>query len=120
MGCESSVEITRSRKKSSYNHNENDLVEIGEYNGQRFSGYYFDNKHARIIYRNENKHCWLERILDLDGTKMILLVNDNYEYIFVDYDRLLKHMEKKYHEEMRNKIRDEVRLEFSNNDLLLP
>ena len=53
----------------------------------------------------------------MDEVKILPLYIDNGEYVFLHYEYFIEKMKKKYHEEMRNQIREEVRKEF---DLLLP
>ena len=117
MGCCCGVEIYRRKYISGYNHYESDLVQVGEYNGNQFSNYYYDHK-FEIIYLKKNNHYYTETILEIDGVKIILLMNDDLEYVFFNHDDTIEKMKRKYHEEIRNQIRDEVRQEFSKTELL--
>ena len=118
MGCAPSIEIYRRQKQSYEEHDDNDLVQITEINGITLQQtlYYYDNRYNDII-RKENGKFYKSRILEMDGAKILQLYIDNGEYVFLHYNNFIEKMKKKYYEEMRNQIREEVRKEF---DLLLP
>ena len=120
MGCGySSADLDdRQYYNSSYTPDSHNLIHVGEFNGHQFGRYYFDNDREKILIKMNNISRF-ERILKIDGIKIIPLINDNWEYIFINYDHLIQQMKKKYHEELKNKIRNEVRLELSENELLL-
>ena len=118
MGCGSSIYLFRNQRRCFDEHDENDLVQIKEINDKTVHEtlYYYDNKYNDII-RKENGKFYTTRILEMDEAKVLPLYIDNGEYVFLHYANFIEKMKKKYYEEMRNQIRDEVRKEF---DLLLP
>ena len=120
MGCPPSIEIYRWQKQSCEKHDDNDLVQIKEINGKTVQQtLYYDNKHDDII-KKENGKFYTTRILEMDGVKIIPIYLDGDEYVFVHYGNFIEKMKKKYHDDMREKIRNEVREEFSKTELLLP
>ena len=119
MGCCCSVNVYMRKCISKYDHDENDLVKVGEINGNQFSKYYFNNRIGKIYFK-KNNHYYLQTVLEMDGFIIIPLMNENSEYVFFNCCDLIKDMKKKYHEELKNKIRNEVRLKFCKDELLLP
>ena len=122
MGCCCTcVYLSQVQCESYEEHDENDLVQVKEINGKVLKKiHYYDNKHDVIILKSNSGEFYTARIIQMGCDKLIPMYLDNGEYILYDYDTLVEIMKKKYHDDMREKIRNEVREEFSKTELLLP
>jgi len=122
MGCCCTcVYLSQVQCETYEEHNEKDLVQVKEINGKVLKKiHYYDNKHDVIILKSNDGEFYTVRIIQMGCDKLIPMYLDNGEYILYDYDTLVEIMKKKYHDDMREKIRKEVREEFSKTELLLP
>ena len=124
MGCCCSGIDYRNSTRSDYKHDENDIVCVGKLDGHDFSRYYFDVRHMKLLFKH-NSYITVEYLsmysrIYSEVSDVYMLSNEKGQRILYDADIFNNRMKNKYHEELRNKIRMEVRNEREvSGDLLL-
>ena len=121
MGCCCSNIDYRSGTCSGYNHDENDIVHVGELDGYKFNKYYFDIRRELLLIK-ENGYI-IDGYIYYYGFRcpsIYWLTNDKGQRILYEMNTFKERMKNKYHDEMRNKIREEIKNEKEGSkDLLL-
>ena len=119
MGCCCGI-ANRDSTCSGYNHDEDDIICVGELDGHDFSKYYFDVRHMRLPCKHNGYIIVGYMRIYSNISNLYMLLNEKGQRILYDINIFKDRMKNKYHQEMRNRIRNEIKNEKeSSKDLLL-
>ena len=114
MGCCCSNVQSIRQRYDMHEHDEIDLMNLGEIDGHKFIGHYYDKKHGMVFIKYGNRYITARIIAfgnDPDVFYAYMFENDKGQKIMYNKDEFNKRMKIKYHDEMRNRIREEIRRE---------
>ena len=115
MGCCcSNVESIR-QDYNMHEHEKNDFMNLGEIDGHKFIDRYFDKKHEMVFIKCYGNRYITARIIvfgnDPDIFHVYMFENNKGQKIMYDRIEFNKRMKIKYLDDMRNRIREEIRRE---------
>ena len=108
-------------------HDENDIYSFNELDGVKlFRTYYYDIKYDEILHKNdyginfEIRSLKTRRNHNYSFSKTHCMFTDkNGKILIYNYETLKNKLKEAYHQNIRNKVREEVRKELSANEPLL-
>ena len=108
-------------------HDENDIYSFSELDGVKlFRTYYYDFRNDEILRKDKyGSYCRIQSLKTREhchanfSKTHCMFTDKNGKILIYDYENLKNKLKEAYHQNIRNKVREEVRKELSANEPLL-